>query len=189
MSRVRTTTVLLRDLYPNGTCSHRQQERENQVTVPDEIASQKSTELANNEENSQKEIENSNNETKESIIVEDCTPSVPDRKNKPKFLNGRLKSRSEIDSELDDTFVNDDDNESLISGVERLSISPAPVPAPRKLISNSVSKLSSNNKHTYQNVPIPISPNNSQDVSPSSEVCDAKIVIKVWEINLYLFLP
>lgn len=181
MTRVKTSTVLLKDLYP--TCTHHCGENKD-VTVPVVIASQKSTELANNEENSQKEIENNEtkdakeddsnnkslNETSSSLNDSLDTPCVPDRKNKPKFLNGKLKCKSETESELDDTFINNDDNESLISGVERLSISPAPVPAPRKLIPNSLSKLSINNKHTYQNVPIPISPNNSQDVSPNNEV-------------------
>lgn len=102
-----------------------------------------------------------------------ATPIVPDRKNKPKFLNGKI-ARNDSDvspgQDLDDSVVNDDDNESLISGVERLSVSPAPVPAPRKSLPNNLSELSLNNKHTYQNVPIPISPNISQEVSPNGEV-------------------
>lgn len=170
MTRVKTSAVLLRDLYP--TCTHHCENKD--VTVPVVVASQESSELANNEENSQKEQNEAKEEPKKTDTSFndslDDTPCVPDRKMKPKFLNGKLHVKSEMESELDDTFINNDDNESLISGVERLSISPAPVPAPRKLIPNSLSKLSTNNKHTYQNVPIPISPNNSQDVSPTNEV-------------------
>lgn len=105
-------------------------------------------------------------------VEQDIAPMVPDRKSKPKFFNGKFKWKSNGDknSDTSDSFVNNDDNESLISGIERLSNSPAPVPAPRKLISSGSTKNSLNAKHTYQNVPIPISPNNSQDLPLDDEV-------------------
>ncbi|KAK6619008.1 hypothetical protein RUM44_003390 [Polyplax serrata] len=111
-----------------------------------------------------------------STILEVCdekeeAPKVPDRKFKPKFFNGKFKWRSTDESfiDSDESFLNNRDNESLISGIERLSNSPAPVPAPRRLVTSGLTRASPNTKHTYQNVPIPISPNNSQDFLPENE--------------------
>lgn len=145
---------------------------ENNVTPPEKFQ--------NPPPQTEESNKSTDNKLEEKKAQEDV-PSIPDRKFKPKFLNGKFKYKGNegTASELEDTFVNNDDNESLISGIARLSDSPAPVPAPRKLIFPGLTKNNCNAKHTYQNVPIPISPNNSQDQAPEDEVSFEGFVLKV----------
>lgn len=103
----------------------------------------------------------------EHTVKKDEAPIVPDRKMKPKFFHvGKSKRKDDEDND----WCGLEDNTSLLSGIQRLSWSPAPTPAPRKSLPNGAARCVIT-KHTYQNVPIPISPNNSQDLSdPSQQV-------------------
>lgn len=133
-------------------------------TPPTPVAPHEGVEKTNNEVNAEKE------KSCEALNKSCESPLVPDRKMKPKFLQ-YLKSRKKVEDGDDGDWCGLNDDASLLSGVQRLSWSPAPTPAPRKSVPSAT--RSSPNKHTYQNVPIPISPNNSQtssDAQPTQEV-------------------
>jgi len=124
----------------------------------------------------EEEAISNNDENNDLEIINNESPVVPDRKMKPKFLY-ILKNRRRQEDALDGDWCGLEDNASLLSGVQRLSWSPAPTPAPRKSVPNGVQKMSPV-KHTYQNVPIPISPNNSQTSIVEKQDVDANAAVR-----------